>query len=221
MKELVIFDVDGTTVHGQSQELFLRYLLKNKRIGRFFYLKLLTWFVLYKIGIIKNPEKPMTYAYSFLEGKSISEIAWLVHDFFERVLKNAIYPQAVDVIRDHKNMGRMVIFISNSIEPIVKELADYLRVDSYIATTLETKDGYYTGTLHHIIYGHYKTEVVNKFVKDNNLDLKTAWTYGDHISDQSLLSIVAHPVVVNPSPVLLNVARKKNWSVMAFKYMKV
>lgn len=220
MKELVIFDVDGTIVHGQSQELFLRYLLKNKQIGYFFYLKLLTWFVLYKIGIIKDTKKPMTYAYSFLKGKSVSWVAWLVHDFFEKALKGSIYPKAVEIIREHKNMKRIIILVSNSIEPIVKELAYYLRADSYIATTLEIKNGYYTGIIRDMVYGNRKTEVVNKFVKDNNLNLETAWTYGDHISDQPLLSIVANPVVVNPSTVLRSVARKKNWPIMTFKYIK-
>ena len=216
MKELVIFDVDETIVHGQSQELFLRYLLKIKRIGYFFYLKLLTWFVLYKIGIIKDPKKPMVYAYSFLKGKSVAEIAWLAHDFFERTLKSAIYPRAIDIIREHKNMGRIVVLVSNSIEQIVKELADYLHIDSYITTTLETKDGYYTGVIHGMVYGNYKTEVVNKFIKENDLNLETAWAYGDHISDQPLLSIVANPVVVNPSPALMEIAQKKHWPIMKF-----
>jgi len=216
MKELVIFDVDETIVRGQSQELFLRYLLKNKQIGYFFYLKLLIWFVLYKIGIIKDPKKPMVYAYSFLKGKSVAEITWLAHDFFEGALKNAIYPEAIDIIREHESMGRMVILVSNSIEEIVKEMADYLHVDSYLTTTLETKEGYYTGVIRSMVYGNYKTEVVNKFIKENDLNLETAWAYGDHISDQPLLSIVANPVVVNPSPALLEIAQKKHWPIMKF-----
>ena len=66
-------------------------------------------------------------------------------------------------------------------------MADYLHVDSYLTTTLETKEGYYTGVIRSMVYGNYKTEVVNKFIKENDLNLETAWAYGDHISDQPLL----------------------------------
>lgn len=67
MKELVIFDIDGTIIKGQSQVLFLRYLLSIHRITRVFYLKILLWFILYKLGIVKDQKNRWITHFPFLK----------------------------------------------------------------------------------------------------------------------------------------------------------
>ncbi len=217
MKELVIFDIDKTLVDGQSQKRFLRYLLAAKRVKLTFFLKLIPWFVLYELGLLRDPKKPMRYAYSFLKGKSVQEISGITRDFFERDLKNHIYPEAVELIKEHQDAGREVILVSNSAELIVKDIADYLGVSQYICTKLETVDGKYTGEIKDIMYGHRKAEAINKFADNHHLDLGVAWAYGDHASDRQLLSLVKHPVAVNPSPTLMATAKKSHWQTMKFK----
>jgi len=217
MKELVIFDIDGTIVRGQSQRLFLKYLLSVHKINLSFYLKLMMWFVLYKLGLVKDPKKTMEYAFSFLKRRPVEEIADLTHGFFEKILKGNIYSGALDLVKEHISLGREVILVSNAAEPIVKELTLYLNVTQYICTTLEIEDGYYTGRIKEIVYGEHKTDLVEQFAENNGWNLKTAWAYGDHSSDQSLLSIVKHPVATNPSSSLSKIARQKDWPILAFK----
>lgn len=217
MKELVIFDVDGTIVRGQSQRLFLKYLLSVHKINLSFYLKLMMWFVLYKLGLVKDPKKTMEYAFSFLKGRPVEEITDLAHDFFEKVLKIYIYSDALDLIKEHRSLGREVTLVSNAAEPIVKELALYLNVKQYICTTLEIIDGHYTGKIEDTVYGEHKTDMIEQFVKVHDWNLNTAWAYGDHLSDQSLLSIVKHPVATNPSSSLSKIAHKKHWPILVFK----
>ena len=217
MNELAIFDVDGTLVKGQSQLLFLKYLLSKKRINMLFYSRLVFWFILYKIGIVKNPIKPMEYAFSFIKGRTVAGISLWAHDFFLTELRNHIYMDAVDVVRDHQSSGREVILVSNSVEFIVKEVADFLKVDRYIATTLEKKDGLYTGKVASIVYGDLKTEAVKKFVEENGLDIRTAWAYGDHDSDRFLLAAVKHPFAINASRSLSRIAEQNHWPTLAFK----
>jgi HAD superfamily hydrolase (TIGR01490 family) len=217
MKELVIFDIDGTIVRGQSQRLFLKYLLSVHKIKLSFYLKLMMWFVLYKLGLVKDPKKPMEYAFSFLKGKSVEEIASLAHEFFEKVLKENIYSDVLDIIKEHRSLGREVMLVSNAAEPIVKELALYLNVTQYICTTLEIEDGFYTGKIGDTVYGEHKTDMIEQFFKIHDWNLNTAWAYGDHLSDQSLLSIVKHPVATNPSSSLSKIAHKKHWPILVFK----
>jgi len=71
-KELVIFDLDGVIVKGQSQKYFLDFLFKKGKIPLYFYLRVYLWFFLYRIGLVKNPKSVMKYAYSFLKGKFYS-----------------------------------------------------------------------------------------------------------------------------------------------------
>lgn len=217
MKELVIFDMDGTIVNGQSQMIFLRYLLSKHEIKLSFYIRLSVWFVLYKIGFVNDPKRPMEYAFSFLKGESVEMIAAIAHSFFEEKLKKSIFLEASNIILEHQRIGREVILVSNAAELIVKEIALYLSIDRYISTTLEIKDGYYTGKITDILYGERKTEILKRFAGANHWNIDTAWAYGDHSSDQSLLSIVKHPVAVNPSPDLSKVASKRHWPILSFK----
>jgi len=217
MKELVIFDIDGTIVKGQSQNLFLKYLLSVGQINRVFYLQLMAWFILYKLGLVKDPKKTMEYAFSFLKGRSIEEVTALARNFFEERLKSFIYSDALDIIREHQDIGREVILVSNAAEPLVKEIARYLNITQYMCTKLETERGQYTGKILDIVYGKRKTEIIESYVKAHDFDLKTAWAYGDHSSDQPFLSLVKHPVAVNPTPSLLRIAHERHCPTLNFK----
>jgi len=217
MKELVIFDIDGTIVKGQSQLRFLRYMLATKRISRFFYLKILPWFLLYKMNLIKDPRKPMEMAFSFVRGKTVNEIAILVNEFFNNDLRQTMYKDAIDLINEHKKSGRRIILMSNSAEPIVHRIADHVGISEYVCTILETEDGKYTGRVKSIIYGDAKTVEAKRFADANGFNLENTWAYGDHISDQPLLSIVGHPTATNPSPALALVAKQKGWPIITFK----
>jgi phosphoserine phosphatase len=67
------------------------------------------------------------------------------------------------------------------------------------------------------MYGDRKASAIESFVEANNFDLKTAWAYGDHSSDQPLLSMVGHPVAVNPTPALRRIAQRNQWPVLDLK----
>jgi HAD superfamily hydrolase (TIGR01490 family) len=159
----------------------------------------------------------MRYAYSFLRGKSVEEVALWIDDFFEKQLKHFVYSDAVEVIHEHQNLGRTVILVSNAMEPIVKKLAAYLDVDNYISTTLEVIDGHYTGNIIDMVYGDNKAAAVERFVDNNSLGLETAWAYADHVSDEPILTRVRHPYVVNASRSLLTFARQNQWPSLTFE----
>jgi len=220
MKELVIFDIDGTIIKGQSQMYFLNYLLSIRRITLFFYAKLLMWFILYKIGIVSDPKKPMTYAYSFLKGVSINDASSWIHDLFNKKIKEHIYVESINIVKDHQKHGRTVLLVSNTIQPIVREFARITNIEYFIATNLEIESNHYTGRIHDIVYGNHKVAVVNKFAHTHGFELRNAWAYGDHLSDAPLLSLVKHPVAVNPSRSLANLARKNNWQIQKFSQYK-
>lgn len=214
-KELVTFDVDGTLIDGQSQSIFLKYLLARGYVSHSFFLKLWPWFILYKMGLVKDPRKPMEYAYSFLRGRSVSEIADIAHDFFESTLQGLLYATAVDVIRKHQSDGREVMLISNTTDIIIKEIAQHLGVSSFACTTLEIEGGHYTGKVIQIMYGSQKVEAVRRLLNERHS--KNTWAYSDHVSDLELLSLAEHPVAVNPTPALSRAARKRGWTVVSFR----
>lgn len=218
MKELVIFDIDGTLLKGQSQKLLLNYVFKNKLIGFLTYLKIYLWFILYKAGIEKNPKKIMEYAYFFIQGKTEADVELIIKDFFNTTLKKYIFNEAVDVINSHKLNGRKIILLSNVVEILVREIANSLDIKDYIGTKLEVIDGKFTGKiLDEIVYGKEKIMHLDNFIKNNDLSLSGSWSYGDHISDLCVLEKTEHPFAVNPDNDLRREAKKNNWPILIFK----
>ncbi len=217
-KELVILDLDGVIIKGQSQKHLLDYLIKKRVIGLFFYLKIYLWFVLYRLGLFNNPQKIMEYALSFLKNRDVKEFEEIIRDFVDNYLRSFIFLEMIDIINKHKEKGRELLILSNSINFIVKNIAKFLDVKNYIGTSLEIMNGRFTGNIiGSIVYGKNKNDLVYNFVAENNLELKNSWAYTDHISDIDLLMAVKYPNVVNPNFFLLKEAKKRDWNVLFFK----
>jgi len=217
IKELIILDLDNVIINGQSQKILLNYLFGKRIIGFFYYFHIYFWFILYKLGLAKNPKEIMEYAFSFLKGRKVNEAEEIIDDFFERVLKNFIFQEMVDIINSHRKEKRELIIISNVIEILAKKIAEFLDINNYIATKLEVMDGKFTGRIvGDIVYGENKVNCIKKFIKENNLNLIKSWAYADHISDLGILNIVNNPLVVNPNRKMREEARKRKWPILNF-----
>lgn len=217
MKELVIFDVDGVIIRGQSQQLFLKYLLRKKVISLTYYINLIAWFMFYKMGFVKNPTSAMEFAYRVLRGKSEEYLSELTKDFFSSDLINHFYGESRELIQKHRENGSRIVLLSNAIGPIIKEVASYLKVEDFIATRLESNQGIFTGKiLGSPVFGKNKVEKIKNYIKFNKLEGYKTTGYGDHITDLDILNYVNEPVAVNPSPELLKIAGKNSWKVLKF-----
>ena len=218
MKEIVIFDIDNTIIQGQSQALFVEYLRKKGYMSLIYFLSLMIWVILYKVGLVKNPRKPMKYGLSFIKGRRNVEAEKIIQDFFNTVLVNKFYPDAVKIIKEHQKAGRIVILVSNAPDILVKKISDYLMIENYLATVLEIADGMYTGNIiGDIMYGEQKMNSINIFIELHNLSLENSWGYADHDSDAFVLKKVTHPYAVNPSSGLRTLASKNNWPILKFQ----
>ncbi len=217
MKELIIFDVDNTIIAGQSQALLIKYLYKKGYVSFLYFVSLLTWVFLYKLGIVKDPLVPMKYGLSFAKGKTIDEVQKIIDDFFDTILINRIYKNILEIISEHKNKNRDIILVSNAPDILIKKVAEYLKINIFISTNLEVVDGVYTGNIFgEIMYGEQKLLAVKKYIESKDYSLENSWAYGDHDSDIFLLEKVSHPYAVNPSKLLKLVAEKNNWPILIF-----
>ena len=219
MTELAIFDLDNTIIKGQSQKLFLGYIFKKRLITRFFYIKLMLWFVLYKLGLIDNPKKVMEYSFKFLKDKDANEFKEIINDFFEQELKHYIFEDILKIIKEHKSKKRKTLIISNAISFIPQRVADFLGIDYSIGTELEQKNNKFTGKIKgDIIYSKKKVVAIDCFVRKNkiSLSLSNSYGYSDHHSDIPFLQIVDNPIVVNPDNNLGEKAKKEGWPILIF-----
>jgi len=217
---IVILDVDDTLIKGQSQQLFIEYLLRKGLISYLSYIRIMAWFILYKLGFVSDPKKIAEYSFRLFKGKSKENIEKISEDFFQEVLSKKFYPEALKIIKEHKNNGRRIILLSNAIEIIIKKISDRLDIPDYVCTKLEMTGEIYTGKISgEITYGQNKVRKIKNYLSEKNIQLEQAesWGYGDHSSDIFVLELVKYPFAVNPDKKLKKTANKRNWRILEFK----
>jgi len=215
---VVFFDVDDTLIKGQSQKLFIKFVWDKGLVSSWFYFRLMFWFLLYKLHIIKDPSVVAVYAFSFLNNMPREKLYELVELFFDQVLVNQFYQDALSIINEHQKKGRQIFLVSNAFDVLVERIATYVKADGYLATELKDNNGILSGEINGIInYGKVKAERVKEFCVKNNISLENSWGYADHPSDIDFLRLMKNPVVVNPSKDFKEKAKDFGFSILEFK----
>lgn len=214
MKEkIVIFDIDGTLIEGQSQRYFIDHLLKKKFISLFNFLKLNLWFIFYKLGIINNPKSALEFALKSTKEKNVQNLEKIADNFFNEILVKKFYKNVLNILNEKKKDSK-IFLMSNSFDFLVEKISKYVNADGFFCTKLERKDGFITGKIINTMYGNQKVEKLNNFCTENNYNLKDISFYSDHYSDIPVMSIVGEAIAVNPDERLAIYAKGKKWNII-------
>jgi HAD superfamily hydrolase (TIGR01490 family) len=152
-----------------------------------------------------------------IRDRPVSDLARLVPDTLAGILPR-IYPQMIDVVRQHQDAGRPCYIVSAASQEMVEVLANVLAMEGGIGTPSEVRNGVYTGNLAGpFAYGEGKATALRQFAQEEQIDLLASWAYSDSASDLPMLRAVGHPVAVNPDAQLAGVARSEGWDVLRFE----
>jgi len=98
------------------------------------------------------------------------------------------------------------------------ELKNYLGIDEFVANRLEFVNGYATGrVLPPVMASATKAKWIREYAERENINLSESYAYSDSISDLPMLSIVGHPVAVNPDFRLKQTALQHDWAILDLK----
>src|SRR3984885_6134589 len=124
---------------------------------------------------------------------------------------------AARCLRPHGRGRRVYIFTAASQE-LAEMLARVLAFDGAIGSQFsEVIDGVYTGRPGALFaYGGDKARAIEQLAEREGLSLSESYAYSDSASDLPMLSVVGHPVAVNPDAALAKAAREKSWDVLRF-----
>jgi phosphoserine phosphatase len=118
----------------------------------------------------------------------------------------------------HRSEGRRIYIVSSSPEEVVRPLSQHFGASGVIATRAEIDDdGRYTGQLAFYAYGPQKAEAIEELAGRLGIDLDASYAYSDSITDLPMLSVVGHPVAVNPDRELRREAEERGWQVRDFR----
>lgn len=217
--EAAFFDLDKTVIAKASMVAFGKPLYRAGLLNRWLLLRALYGQLVYLyLGADEERMARMrTKVLALTAGWDQAHVSSIVAETLEEVIEPIVFDEALQLIEEHRAAGRRVYIISASPEEIVLPLARYLGVDEAIATQARTDaHGRYTGEVAFYAYGPFKAERMAEVAVERDIDLAASYAYSDSITDEPMLSVVGHPVAVNPDRDLAKVAAERGWDVRWF-----
>jgi HAD superfamily hydrolase (TIGR01490 family) len=130
-------------------------------------------------------------------------------------LKPAIYAGTTDLIAQGKKNSQRQIVITGALDFTIDRLMDHLGIDDYRANCMEFVNGYSTGRIiPPVMASATKAQWIREYAEREHINLSDSYSYSDSISDLPMLSIVGHPVAVNPDIRLKQTALQHDWPIL-------
>jgi len=211
------FDMDKTLISENSGSLFMKYRYQRGEIDGLELLKGIGAYLQYKLGVldIRNWTKNMMVQF---RGRSEEELQKEALQWFDEMVVDTLYPEAEQLVREHRAAGHVVAIVSGATKFVVRPLAARLGIEHMLYTRLEVEGGLFTGrVIEPICFGEGKIYWLQQFIEEHEVDLARSWFYSDSITDRSLFDLVGHPVTVNPDPLLYREALRRRWPVRFFE----
>lgn len=218
--KVAIFDFDGTIYKHETFSLMMDQLKKDSRYGdryRNFYLSIILPYFSYKLKLY--PEEKMKlqlmqkYIHSF-EQEKVDDVNY----FFKKIaanLREHFHPLVIEKMENHAKNKDYIMVVSGAFTPILTYALQDLPIDAIIGTEIPSVGEHIDSTkeITHI-QAEKKTECILNHLKDDVIDWKNSYAYGDTISDLPMLEMVGNPVAVCPDLKLQTIANEQKWMVL-------
>lgn len=218
-QRLALFDLDHTLLPLDSDHQWAQYLARTGRAGD------------PAVALARNEDLMNRYNAGALTAEQAAEFmlgllaahpphllaAWH-EDYMQRVIRPVITEQALTLVQKHLEAGDLCAIVTATNSFVTAPIARAFGVPTLIATEPEYLSGRYTGKIDGTpSFKEGKVLRVKAWLATLNRkleDFSESYFYSDSINDLPLLEVVTHPIVTNPSPSLLNVAKERNWPVL-------
>ena len=139
--------------------------------------------------------------------------------FMAEVIRPALLPQALELVRRHQAAGDTVIIVTATNEFVTRPIAQAFGVDELIAINLERDAlGNPTGAICGIpSFREGKVARVEQWLSERGLNwphIEHSIFYSDSINDLPLLDKVHEPVATNPDAQLQATATERGWRIL-------
>jgi HAD superfamily hydrolase (TIGR01490 family) len=210
------FDVDNTLMQGASLFHFARGMARRK----FFTSRDLARFAWQQaVFRIVGSERDMTdtreSALAFIAGREMSEVVTLGEEIYDEIMAERIWAGTWALAERHLAAGQQVWLVTATPVELADVIARRLGLTGALGTVSEVdSEGRYTGRLvGEPLHGPVKAQAVRALASERGLDLSRCAAYSDSINDVPMLSLVGHPVAINPDGELRVTAKAEGWPI--------
>lgn len=212
--KLTLFDLDHTLLSGDSDVLWVEFLMKQGVLDRAtFAARNAEVEALYKAGTV-DAQAFADFYVGTLGGRTPAQWEPLRQEFMATEVAPRIPPAAMALVAQHLDAGDLVVLTTATNRFITELTALYLGIEHLIATDIESVEGRFTGrTRGTLNMREGKVRRLHEWLaaRGHSLAQFTSTAYSDSINDLPLLSAVHHPVAVDPDERLRAEARRRGW----------
>ena len=219
MARLALFDLDNTLLCGDSEVLWVQYLLAHGALAPGLAERNAEMARQYDAGLVQPLAFCAFYA-ATLAGRSPAQWAPLLHGFAQDVLQARLPAAAHALVQQHRAAGDLLVLTTATSRILAQASARALGFEHLIATELEQgADGRFTGRLAgapNMREG--KLQRLRAWLaargQDADAALAGATFYSASITDLPLLLAAGAPVAVDPDARLAREAAARRWPVL-------
>eukprot|EP00898_Chlorokybus_atmophyticus_P002190 jgi/Chlat1/2972/Chrsp2S04698 len=229
------FDVDGTLM--ETNIVWPYVLMRLDELPFIIQLFWVPFFALQGIGFDRSLLNKIFF--SKYKGYKASDAPAIADKAFTRYYKPRMIPRALEHIAELKTEGFRIVFVTGSLDFMMKPVADFIGVDAVMANELEVDDdGRFTGRLVGApVSDGRKATLVHAWARQHLMDqsphvgndggdqqedddervwrrLQQCRAYGDSAADLPLLEAVGFPHAVAPDKRLRAIAEARGWPIL-------
>lgn len=215
--KLALFDLDHTLLSGDSDVLWCSFLVQHGVLDRSLLERNADMEERYTAGTVTPADFCNFYAATLTGHDATFWLPWRER-FLQEVVRPRICADARALLQRHRDAGDTLVLTTATNRVVTAFTAADLGIEHLLATEVEERNGIYTGRIRdkpNMRRG--KVERLQLWMAALSLPetmLKDTTFYSDSINDLPLLSVVGHPVAVDPDLRLESAARRHLWPIL-------
>ena len=215
---LAIFDLDNTLLGGDSDHAWGEFIVAHQIVDPEAYQAQNDRFFNDYLAGKLDIQVYLNFCLQLLGEHETAQLnAW--HEaFMAEKITPIILPKALTLIEKHRAAGDTLMIITATNRFITAPIARQLGIDILLATECERDDKGFTGRTTDVpCFREGKVTRLQRWLLENNRTLNGSYFYSDSHNDLPLLSMVEHPVAVDPDETLKAHAEAQGWPVVSLR----
>lgn len=210
--KIALFDLDHTILDGDSNILWIDYLIAHGLTSPDTAVKQQHFMALYAREEL-DMNQYMDFHIGVFATRTISEWTPIIKDFCQKEFIPRLAPDALAMLQAHHSAGDKVALVTATNSILINVLAQALNTHA-VCTVVEIVNDRPTGQLLGLpAFREHKIARVEEWLGGpiHSDSIATSHFYSDSSNDIPLLQAVSHPVAVNPDTKLLALAQAQAW----------
>ena len=215
---LALFDLDNTLLAGDSDFLWGQYLAEQGLVDGAHYARESERFYQdYQAGRL-DIRVFLRFALAPLAAHPRAVLHAWRETFLREKIDPILLPAARALVERHRAAGDVLLLVTATNAFVTAPIAQRFGIPHLIATEPEEVNGRYTGEVAGVpAFREGKVQRLEMWLDQTGHDLTGSSFYSDSHNDIPLLSLVDHPVAVDPDPQLRRQAEGLGWPVISLR----